>query len=290
MWMGGMPAGWCGSPAFGVYIEGPQSDPAIKEFYRRCAERGVDAATVKSIDHDKTMAVRAIGAGNASARSAALMDLSAVAPELSERGRKNLVFDRVASRVGYEAARRYADPVDAEPVSTDAKLAKLENALMRMGQPTDINDNDLHGEHFSTHAPEIHEILAGLEAGQIDGQAVLQTLQAFYEHTAAHTEVLSGDPSAQPLAAAARELMANTDAVLMNLIRAEQKIAREQQDGGSDTKLREQELRLQEIAQRIELERTKAETRERREEQKFQQQLALADIKARNDLMRQQPF
>jgi len=76
---------------------------------------------------------------------------------------------------------------------------------------------------------------------------------------------------------------------LMNLIRAEQKIAREQQDGGSDTKLREQELRLQEIAQRIELERTKAETRERREEQKFQQQLALADIKARNDLMRQQP-
>jgi hypothetical protein len=23
MWMGGMPAGWCGRPAFGVYIEGP---------------------------------------------------------------------------------------------------------------------------------------------------------------------------------------------------------------------------------------------------------------------------
>ena len=265
-------------------INGPKSDPAVADFFKRCAERGVDETVIMSIDINKTAAVRAIGAGNASARSAALMDLSAVAPELSERGRKNLIFDRVASRVGYEAARRYADPVDAEPVSTDAKLAKLENALMRMGTPTDINDNDLHGEHFTIHAAEIQEILAGLEAGQIDGQSILPVLQAFHEHTAMHVQVLSGDPMAQSLAAAARELIANSEAVLMNLMRQQQKIAREQ-TGGDDPKLREQELRIQEISQRIELKRVEAETRERREEQKFQQQLALADVKARNELM-----
>jgi len=99
-----------------------------------------------------------------------------------------------------------------------------------------------------------------------------------------HVQVLSGDPMAQSLAAAARELIANSEAVLMNLMRQQQKIAREQ-TGGDDPKLREQELRIQEISQRIELKRVEAETRERREEQKFQQQLALADVKARNELM-----
>lgn len=276
---------------------GDRTDPAIREFFKRCAERGVDRATILKLDFDRTSAVKALGAGNASARVAALADLDSVMPMLDESGRKNLIFDRVAARVGYESARRYAEPVAEQAPNTDVKLAKLENSLMALGQPVEINPNDLHGSHFSTHAPEIQQILAGLESGQIDGAAIMPILEQLHTHTAQHVQLLSGDPNAQPLAAAARELIANSEAVLMNLMRAQQKAERDQAEAAGETggnpatdyKAREMELRLQEIAQRIELERTKFETTYKLKEQKFTQDMALADIRTRNQLSMQQP-
>ncbi len=75
-------------------INGDSSDPAIKDFFKRCADRGVDKKTIMSIDIPKIKAVRAIGAGNASARTAALNDLTELMPFYSESGKKNLIFGR----------------------------------------------------------------------------------------------------------------------------------------------------------------------------------------------------
>lgn len=270
-------------------VLGDRTEAAIKDFYKRCEERGVPASIIKKIDFAKTKAVKAVGAGNASARTAALNDLEGLMPFFSESGKKNLIFDRVAARAGYDIARRYASPADEQQPSYDSKMAKLENAILRLNQPAEVSDTDMHATHLREHAPEIQEILAGLEAGQLDGQAILPVLAVMHEHAAKHTEYLSGDPSAQSEAAGYRELVANSEAVLMNLYRQQQKMAREAegqqlQEGQVDPKLREQELKLQEIQQRIDLKRTEFETTKARKDQEFQQKLALADVAMRNKL------
>ncbi len=158
---------------------------------------------------------------------------------------------------------------------------------MRLGQPADVSDGDLHATHLMEHAPDIQEILAGIESGQIDQQAVMEAHQLLHEHAAAHTEYLSGDPSATSEAGAYRELIANSEAVLMNGYRAQQKIERESagqqaEEGRVDPKLREQELKLEEIRLRIELKQREFDTKQKLAEQK----LLLTDIVARNGMMK----
>jgi hypothetical protein len=273
-------------------VVGDRSDPAIADFYRRCAERGVDSSIIKRIDFQKTTAVRAIGAGNASARTAALNDLEGLMGYFDESGKKNLIFDRTAARVGYDIARRYTSPSEEQRPTYDSKMARMENSLMRLGQPSEVSDTDMHGAHLQEHMPDIQEILAGLESGQLDGQAILPVLQLLHEHTAKHTEYASNDPANTSIAAAARELVANSNAVIMNLIRQQQKIAREGQQAGAQpaqegqpsAKEREQELKLQEIQQRIELKRSEAESTMQRKQMEFEQKMALADVATRKML------
>ncbi len=271
-------------------VLGNKSDAAVKDFFKRCAERDVDSKVINSIDFAKTKAVKAIGAGNASARTAALNDLEGLMPFFNEAGKKNLIFDRVAARAGYEVARRYASPADEQQPTYDSKMAKLENAIMRLSQPVEVSDTDMHATHLTEQVPDVQEILAGLEAGQLDGQAILPVLSLLHEHIAKHTEYLSADPSAQSEAAQYRELVANSQAVIMNLQRQAQKLEREKSDqpelaeGEVDPKQRLQELKLQEIAQRIELARINGETTRNLKQQKFEQEMALADVKTRNSL------
>lgn len=271
-------------------VTGPKSDEAVSDFFKRCEARGVPASVVKSIDFAKTKAVKAIGAGNASARTAALNDLEGLMPFFNESGKKNLIFDRVAARAGYEVARRYAAPSDEVQPTYDSKMAKMENAIMRLGQPAEVSDTDMHATHLMEQAPDLQEIIAGLESGQLDGMAIMPVMELIHEHVAKHVEYLSGDPSAQAEAAGYRELVANSEAVLMNLYRQQQKIEREaagqpEADPNQvDPKLRAQELKLQEISQRIELQKISMAAKENREQQKFEQEMALKDIAMRNNL------
>jgi len=273
-------------------IEGDRTDPVVKDFHKRCEDRGVPFDILKQVDFAKTTAVKAIGAGNASARTAALNDLEGLMPLLDESGKKNLIFDRVAARVGYDAARRYASPVDTPQVGYDAKQAKLENSIMSMGGVAEVSDTDLHGTHFQIHAPILQELLAGIDSGQMDALEVFPLHKAQHEHIAVHVEYLSGDPTSQALAAAGRELVANSGMVLTNTMRAQQKMQREQ--AGTDVnapdspELRMQELKLKEIELKIQQKQQAFDTEERRKQSAFEQKLALADVAARNALMKSQ--
>lgn len=271
-------------------ITGDRTDPVIRDFHKRCEERGVTGEILKLVDFMKTTAVKAIGAGNASARTAALNDLEGLMPLLDETGKKNLLFDRVAARVGFDAARRYATPVDAPQVGYDAKQAKLENSIMSMGGVAEVSDSDLHATHLQVHAPVLQEILAGIDSGQMDALEVFPTHKAMHEHIAPHVEYLSGDPTSQAAAAAGRELIANSGMVLSNTMRAQQKMQREQ--AGTDVnapdspELRLQQLKISEMELRIEQRRQAFEQEQRRKDSAYEQRLALADIQARNSLMK----
>jgi hypothetical protein len=271
-------------------VTGDKTDPTVREFHRRVTERGVPAEALRAIDFAATTAVKAIGAGNASARTAALNDLQEVMPMLDESGRKNLIFDRVAARVGYDAARRYATPSDEQRPSYDAKQARLENSIMSLGGNAEVSDSDLHETHLNEHAPVLQEILSGIDTGQIDPIEIFPTHRAVHEHVAMHVQYLSGDPSAQSAAAAGRELVANSGMMLTNTMRAQQKLAREQAgqptDAPDSPETRMQMLKLEELQLRIQQQQQKFEQEERRKESAFQQKLALSDITARNGLMR----
>lgn len=273
-------------------ILGDQTEPQVADFYRRCEERGVTAEILAAVDFAKTTAVRAIGAGNASARTAALNDLSELMPMLNETGKKNLLFDRVAARVGYEAARRYATPAEEQQPTYDSKQAKLENSIMSMGGVAEVSDSDMHETHLAEHVPLLQELLAGIDGGQIDPLAAFETHRTYHEHVAGHVEFLASDPTSQAVAAAGRELVANSGMMLTNSMRAMQKQEREQ--AGTDVnapdspEIRMQELKLRELEMRMDMKRTEFESTQRRKDREFEQKLALADISARNKLQAQQ--
>ena len=267
-------------------INGPKSDPAVRDFFARCEARGVPEEIIKAIDFASTTAVKAIGSGNASARSAALNDLEQLMPLFDETGRKNLVFDRVAARVGYDSASRYASPADVARPNSETKTADLENAIMEMGRPVEVLPTEMHETHLRVQLPLLQQFMAALDAGQADPMQVLPVMQLVTDHCGAHTEFLSQDPSAQSFAASAREIMANAGMVLNNLLRQKQKLQREapaaegQAAPQEDPKIQQQLLKNQELQLRMQLLQQQADSKERREEMKFQQALALKDATA----------
>lgn len=267
-------------------ITGPKTDPDIRDFFARCEERGVPEKIVESIDFASTTAVKAIGSGNASARSAALNDLAQLMPLLDETGRKNLVFDRVAARIGYDSAGRYASQADTPRPNSETKTADLENAIMEMGRPVEVLPTEMHETHLRVQLPLLQQFMAALDSGEADPMRVLPVMQLVTDHCGKHTEYLSQDPSAESFAASAREVMANAGMVLNNLLRQQQKAVREAPEGGNpgagqeDPKLQQQILKNQELQLRMQLLQQQAEAKERREEMKFQQALALKDAAA----------
>lgn len=220
-------------------VNGPSSDPAVTEFYRRLEDRGVPREVVKSIDHRKTFAVKAIGAGNASARAAAMADLQQLAPELSERGRVNLLYDRVATATSYEMAARYVDEPDTPEYSTERQLAAMENIIMAHGQMSPVHPDQMHETHLEEHLPYTTDILNGIEVGQLDPMVELPALRVRLEHISLHAQQLANSPSSSVVFSAAREVINNAGQVVTNMerkIMAEQRRAAEQggqpQEGG----------------------------------------------------------
>lgn len=268
-------------------IEGPKSDPVVREFYRRTAERGTPAAIVKLVDHAKTRAVRAIGAGNSSARTAAYNDLIEIAQYLPEDGRKNLIYDRVANRVGHDAAARYASPSDVPRPTVDSKIAELENNDLLEGTPIGVQSNELHGEHLAKHLPVIEQITAGIDDGSIDAMQVLNGLTILHEHSFTHVQVLAADPWSQPAVAAAKGVLQRAGEQILNYTRRAQAEAQEagnaQQAGDLEAQGKEFELQLK--LRMAELAVQARELEIQRDEQRHRQRMALEDAKSARGIL-----
>ena len=272
----------------------PTTDPVVKEFYRRLEERGTPAAIVKMIDHAKTKAVRAIGAGNSAARTAAFNDLSDLAPLRPEDGRKNLVYDRVVNRVGYDAAARYASPADVNRPTIDQKLAELENNSLLEGTPISVQSNELHGEHLLKHLPVIDQIVAGIDDGSIDPMQVLNGLTILHEHAFTHVQILASDPWSQPAVASAKASLQRAGEQILNFTRRAQAEAEQgasqgepgAEDQAAQLKAQADQFQAQARIRLAELAVTKTELEMARDEQRHNQKLELADLTTAKGIMR----
>lgn len=276
-------------------IEGPKSNPVVREFYRRCEEDGVPEVIVKSIDYSRTVAVRAVGAGNASSRVAKLERLQQYAPQYDETGRHNLLYDLTAAELDHEAAERYVPALPGERPTTDFAIASMQNAQLVQGIVLPVLSTELHGEHLRAHLPRIQEITTGIDAGQIDAMQVLQGLINLHDHAAEHTVMLAADPLSQAVVAEANAILQRSNEQILNFTRKAQAEAQnaaqagEQQEGPS-----EEDLKQMEQMQKMRHEQTMAQLKVQEQELKLQitqaqgaQKIALADAKAAGNVVAQ---
>jgi hypothetical protein len=266
------------------FILADKKDKAVAGFYARCAERGVDAALIKTIDFAKTMAVKAIGAGSQANRLLALRELNGISGAFDDVGRRNLIRDITATRVGYDLVDRYAPAAPEPRLTVDAKIAMMENQSMASGTPVAVLDSELHGMHLRVHTPELQGLLAATDSGEADPVQVLPLVQALTEHITQHLQFIVGDPAAQAQVAETKQLLQIAQEVITNTGRKLLKMQREQAAAGADQAAGAQpagpsngELKLQEHQMKMEIARQKAELDMRIREAKFQQEQALRD-------------
>jgi hypothetical protein len=247
----------------------------------------VSEAIVKSIDHNKTVAVKAIGAGSAANRLLALRELNQIAGSYDEVGRRNLIRDITSERVGRDLVDRYA-PANPEPrMTVDAKIAMLENQAMQSGQPVTVLDSELHGMHLRVHNPVLQQLVAGIDSGEVDPMQALPLVEAVFQHCSEHLQYLSADPSAKAQIAESKQLLQIAQEVITNFnrkLQAEQRKAMEagqaegqqpqegQQAGPSPT-----EMKMQEHQLKMQIAQQKAQIEMQIKQAKADQDLALKD-------------
>ena len=267
-------------------------DPRLADFVRRCAERGVTPDVLRTVDTASTIAVRAIGAGSAANRLMALRELNNLSGSFDDVGRRNLIRDMVAERVGVDLAERYA-PADPEPrMTSDAKIADLENDALMSGRAVEVLDGEMHGQHMRRHAPVLAETLGQIQEGLVDPVDTITSVMNLYDHVAAHMGYLARDPAAQAEVAGYRQLMQIAEEVITNTSRKIQAERRQMREAGMDPEsgtqqpqedparaeaLQKLEMRVQEHQVRMDIFRRKAEQEMLIKQAKADQELALKD-------------
>lgn len=266
------------------FVSGNRKDRAVSDFFQRCEDRGVPAALVKSLDFSKTTAVKAIGAGSQANRLLALRELNGISGSFDDVGRRNLIRDITATRVGYDLVDRYAPAAPEPRMTVDAKIAMMENQAMASGQPVAVLDSELHGMHLRVHAPELQKLLAATDSGEADPVQVLPLVQALYEHVSQHLQMVAGDPAARAQVAETKQLLQIAQEVITNTGRKLLKMQREAAQQGAQAEGQPAaqapngaELKMQEHQLKMDIARQKAQLEMEIREAKFQQEQALRD-------------
>ena len=267
-----------------------KKDKSLNEFYRRCADRGVQESFIKTLDLARTKAVRSIGNGSYANRLVALRELQAISGSFDEVGRKNLTRDIVSTRVGHDLADRYAPVAESGRPTIDSKIAFLENQQLMGGNSVPVVSSELHAAHLAEHIPSLTGLIEQLNTGQADPVAVLPALQAFYEHIAMTAEQLAGDPLQQGLVGQAKQALQFAEEMINNTSKQVQKMQREAAEaegapeGGPDPAM---EAKMQEHQMKMQMSQQKAELDMQLKQAKFEQEQALRDAKTAMDLQKQ---
>lgn len=261
-------------------------DAAIKDFYERCAARGVSKEFIKTLDVARTKAVRSIGNGSHANRMVALKELQGISGQFDDVGRRNLTRDIVSTRVGHDLADRYV-PAEVEKRPTiDLKIAFFENQQLMVGQPVPVVGNELHGTHLEVHVPALNQIIEQLDTGAADPMQALPILQAFYEHIGQTVQLAAGDPALEGLVGSTKQVLQYAEEAINNTTKAAQKIQRDQAqqegeaapEGGQEGQ--PEDLKMAEHQVKLRIAQEKAQVDMAIKQQKHDQEMAMRDAKA----------
>jgi hypothetical protein len=259
-------------------------DKAVKEFRKRCAAQGVPDEFLKSLDLDRTRAVRSIGNGSYANRLVALRELQGIAGQFDETGRKNLIRDIVATRVGHDLADRYSPEMAPPRPTIDVKIAMMENDSLMAGRQVAVLTNELHGTHLDQHIPVLQQLVEQFNTGEMDPQQSLPTVEAFYQHISQHAQEAVADPNLEGLAAGIKKLLNFAEEIIHNMSKAVQAMQREEleQQGASPDEVKDATLqtRIETHQTQMAIAREKADLEMTIKREKFEQERSLADAAA----------
>ena len=265
-------------------VQTKRPDAAIKDFFARCAKRGVEADFIKKLDVEQTRAVRSIGNGSHANRLVALRELQGISGQFDDVGRRNLTRDIVSTRVGHDLADRYVPAQESERQTVDTKIAYLENQQLQQGQPVPVVSSELHGQHLQLHVPLLQQIIEAIDGGQADPQRALPALQALYQHIAETAQYAAGDPALQAVVANTKQVLQYAEEAINNTMKALEKIQREQaenmQEGTGQPQMSEVDMKLQKAQVDMQIAQQKAELDMAIKQRKFDQDQAIRDAEA----------
>jgi len=258
-------------------------DAAVKDFYDRCARRGVPEEFINSIDVNRTKAVRSIGNGSHANRMLALRELQGISGQFDDVGRRNLTRDIVSTRVGHDLADRYAPAQEEKRPTVDVKIAFFENQQLQQGQNVPVIANELHGVHLEIHVPALAQLIEALNTGEADPMQVLPVLQAMYQHISDTAQLAAGDPALEAEVAQTKQVLQFAEEAINNTMKAVQKLQRDQaeMEGGEEgVAMAEQDAKMQEHEIKMQIAQEKAELDMAIKQKKHEQEMAIRDAKA----------
>ena len=256
------------------------------EFQRRCFERGVPKEALDQIDHRKTRAVRAIGAGSKVERQRIFEDMKQEFHQLDSVGRRNLTRDIIGNQVGYEDLARYIPESDEPRETHDQKTAEIESKLMMAtGEMIEISTIENHMDHMGIHLGEMNEVLEAVEANEMSLADAAQRILPLYEHTADHYEFIQGDAMNEQKLALIKQNLQQFGEIINNGLKEAQKLAEEQAQGSEQMtkqqlEIQKMQIKIQEVQLKMQVTAQKAEQELAIMQSKAAQEERIRDIKA----------
>lgn len=264
------------------YPEDPGGQYII-DFKTRCIERGVPAEAIALVDVKKTRVVRAIGNGSSAARSAVMQQIYTLSAGFDPEGKRQSLRDLLRTIGGAEVADRYVPPQENQRPPMETKTAMLENNQMVQGEQIPVLPTEIHFTHLQVHLSKLQEFVQAAEQGQIDLAQASPVLVNIYQHAMTHLEFMQGDPSA-PMFKQALQQMGE---IVMNSVKAMQKVQREQMEAGQQEQAMGQqpqaeeqvnlETKLVEARVKLQMAEEAHAQQMRHKEELARQQIALAD-------------
>lgn len=223
-----------------VAIGGSSKDfPEVKEFFSRCNERGVPAEVIKKVRCVTPM--KAIGSGSVSARMVAFDEAMQLIGSFDEAGRRNVVRDRIAARMGRETADRYLPRAENPRPVIDVKIAELENAALRAGNPVEVLEGEDHFTHCESHFEAILEAEAVWEKlrqeSNLDFEQLVPELEFVtraLDHVGQHIPLTGFDKRREADHAAFRKAYQNAKGRLENFLSMYQRYLRDNRRQSAD--------------------------------------------------------
>lgn len=271
-------------------VQAKKQDEHVKEFYQRCAARGVPAEFIKKLDLTRTRAVRAIGNGSKAGRLVALREMQALSGRFDEVGRHNLDRDIVSTSVGHDLADRYMPKDPGSRPTVDDKIAMFENDSLSEGKEVPPLTSEMHGKHLQIHVPALQQIITAIDEGQADPLQAYDALVAFYQHISETARMAAADQNLATMISETNQVLQYAEEAINNTAKKIQKMQREaaeqsaQQEGqegiGAQGEMAAADLKMQQAQVDMEIRRQKAELEMELQQRKFNQEQALRDAEA----------
>lgn len=244
-------------------------------FRKRCMERGVPADMLnKVIDKFYVRATRAIGLGSLGVEFDITNQLMNASGSFDEQGKKQVLRDWLAPRVGQRNVDKYAAKINRDTIpSNEHSIATLENNDITQGQQVSVGSDQTHSIHLQVlFQGVLGPIAQAVEAGQVqDPMKAYQAVAAGLPHGAQHLQYLQQDSRNKELAKGYADALKQVEKAAKSLERdviaiqkqqqqqAEQQ-AQQQAQAEEVMRNRETDAKMFEIQKKFELEMLKQES------------------------------